>query len=56
MQHEKATEGLVQQHLRKHGADSGKRQVRTSWLSLSRVDRKVLRKAPRLLAATRMPC
>src|SRR5690554_6585394 len=29
------------------------RKVRSSWLSLSRADRKALRKAPRLLAATR---
>ena len=29
----------AQQHLRKHGADSDKRQVRASWLNLSRADK-----------------
>ena len=41
------------QHLRKHGADSSFRRVRSSWLPLSRADRKSLRKAPRFLAAKR---
>jgi len=43
----------AQQHLRKHGAVGGFRKFRTSWLSLSQADRKMLRKAPRFLAATR---
>jgi len=43
----------TQQHLRTHGASSGFRKVRSSWLPLSRADRKVLRKAPRFLAAKR---
>lgn len=44
---------FAQQHLRKHGVDSGYSKVRSSWLSLSRADRKVLQKAPRFLAAER---
>jgi len=43
----------AQQHLRKHGADSGFCKVRSSWLLLSRGDRKELRISPRFLAAKR---
>jgi hypothetical protein len=47
------TNNWCQQHLRKHGADSDIRQARSSWLLLSLADRKVLRSAPRFLAAIR---